>query len=365
MADSTEIINENSTTQHGSENSSLTMNENPLTLHSSDNPSLILVSKVLEPHNYGQWSRAMRIRLSAKNKIGFIDGSIEMSSPTYKTFHSWQCCNDMVLSWILNSVSPDIASSVIYMDSASAVWKDLYDRFSLGNESRIYQIQQEIVEHQQNLDSISVYFNKKKALWDELAFYQEPFTCTCGGLKKVNERMENERLMQFLMGLNETYATIRGTILMISPLPDTRKAFSITLQHEWQLDIASCHEGTNGNFQAMAVNQSGKPFKGSSSREITSSRTGEASRKTSKCTYFGHKFHGKNIQSKNKRATANNFGISQEDAQKVQPMKQEGPTFTTEEYNQIIAMLNKMNGNAFANATGRGQEEDDWPGQAI
>ncbi|XP_022852181.1 uncharacterized protein LOC111373833 [Olea europaea var. sylvestris] len=255
MADNTEIINENSTTQHGLENSSLTMNENPLTLHSSDNLSLILVSKVLEPHNYGQWSRAMRIGLSAKNKIGLIDGSIEMPSPTNKTFHSWQHCNDMVLSWILNSVSPDIASNVIYMDSASTVWKDPYDRFSQGNESRIYQIQQEIVEHRQNSDSISVYFNKKKkALWDELAFYQEPFTCTCGGQKKVNERMEKEILMQFLLGLNETYAAVRGIILMMSPLPDTRKAFSITLQHERQLDVASHHEGTYGNFQAMAVN---------------------------------------------------------------------------------------------------------------
>ncbi|XP_022870437.1 uncharacterized protein LOC111389724 [Olea europaea var. sylvestris] len=239
MADNTEIINENSTTQHGSENSSLTMNENPLTLHSSDNPSLILVSKVLEPHNYGQWSRAMRIGLSAKNKIGFIDGSIEIPSPTDKTFHSWQHCNDMVLPWILNSMSPDIASSVIYMDLTSTVWKDLYDQFSQGNESRINQIQQEIVEHRQNSDSISVYFNKKKALWDEIAFYQEPFTCTCGGLKKVNERMEKERLMQFLMGLNETYAAVRGSILMMSSLLDTRKAFSITLQHERQLDVAS------------------------------------------------------------------------------------------------------------------------------
>ncbi|CAA3022790.1 uncharacterized protein LOC111406837 [Olea europaea subsp. europaea] len=367
MADNTEIINENSTTQHGLENSSLTMNENPLTLHSSDNLSLILVSKVLEPHNYGQWSRAMRIGLSAKNKIGLIDGSIEMPSPTNKTFHSWQRCNDMVLSWILNSVSPDIASNVIYMDSASTVWKDLYDRFSQGNESRIYQIQKLLNTDKIQIQSPSTSTKKKKkALWDELAFYQEPFTCTCGGRKKVNERMEKEILMQFLLGLNETYAAVRGIILMMSPLSDTRKAFSITLQHERQLDVASHHEGTNGNFQAMAVNQSGKPFKGSSSREITF-RTGGASRKTSKCTYcdqeghmveycyylngfpVGHKFDGKNIQPKNMRATTNNSSISQEDAQKVQPIKQEGPTFTTEEYNQIMAMLNKMN----ANATGK------------
>ncbi|KAL6343755.1 hypothetical protein AAG906_027525 [Vitis piasezkii] len=36
-----------------------------------------------------------------------------------------------------------------------------------------------------------------KALWDELASYHDPLPCTC----------ENERVVQFLMGLNESYAT--------------------------------------------------------------------------------------------------------------------------------------------------------------
>lgn len=106
-----------------------TMDENPLTLHNSDNPSIILVSQLLEPHNYGQWSRAMRISLSAKNKIGIIDKSIKKLSSTDKAFHSWQRCNDMVLSWILNSMSPVIASSIIYMDTTTTVWKDLSNEF--------------------------------------------------------------------------------------------------------------------------------------------------------------------------------------------------------------------------------------------
>ncbi|CAJ2654029.1 unnamed protein product [Trifolium pratense] len=226
-----------------------TEDENPLKLHNSDSPSLILVSKLLEPNNYGQWSRAMQISLSAKNKIGLIDGSIPKPSSTNKTLHAWQRCNDMVLSWILNSVSPDLASSIIYMDTAAAAWKDLKDRLSQGNETRIYQIQQEIVEHRQGTDSISIYYNRKKALWDELASYQESFACTCEGMKKFNERMEREKLMQFLMGLNETYTTVRNNILMMKPLPNTQQAFSMALQHERQLDVASRREGPATTFR--------------------------------------------------------------------------------------------------------------------
>ncbi|XP_022891995.1 uncharacterized protein LOC111406862 [Olea europaea var. sylvestris] len=68
----------------------------PYSLHHSDHPGMVLVSKVLEEDNYGTWSRAMRISLSAKNKIGFITGSIKPPSSTDDSFPSWQRCNDMI-----------------------------------------------------------------------------------------------------------------------------------------------------------------------------------------------------------------------------------------------------------------------------
>ncbi|XP_016647541.1 PREDICTED: uncharacterized protein LOC107880502 [Prunus mume] len=40
--------------------------------------------------------------------------------------------------------------------------------------------------------------------------------------------------MQFLMGLNESYSTIRGQILLMQPLPMVRKAYSLITQEEKQ-----------------------------------------------------------------------------------------------------------------------------------
>lgn len=74
-----------------------------------------------------------------------------------------------------------------------------------------------------------------KALWDELASYHQPLLYNCGGLKVVADRKEKERVL-FLMGLNESYATFRGSILMINPLPDTRKLQALLLQQEKQID---------------------------------------------------------------------------------------------------------------------------------
>lgn len=48
----------------------------PFHLHFSNHPGVSLVTKALNGDNYASWSRFMSIALSAKNKTGFVDGSI-------------------------------------------------------------------------------------------------------------------------------------------------------------------------------------------------------------------------------------------------------------------------------------------------
>ncbi|KAI5350419.1 hypothetical protein L3X38_003310 [Prunus dulcis] len=335
----------------------------PYTIHHSDHTGLILASKPLDGNNYGQWSRAMSMGLSAKNKIGFIDGTITAPSSKDAKYAAWKRCNDMVTLWIVNSVHSDIANSIMYTESAAAVWNDLKDRFSQSSDSRIYQIRQEIVENRQGQLSVSSYYTKMKALWDELASCHDPLTCTCAGLKELAEREEKERVMQFLMGLNDSYSTIRGSILMMNPLPDTRRVHGLILQHERQMDVASRRD-LGMNSHAMQVQRTPAP----PSFNKQSSNT--YSRKSLKCTFCdgdghlvdhcyyiigfpeGHKWHGKNVKPKNKRSTVNNVEAINA-AATTKSNASDCPMFTTEEYNQIIAMLRNGNGQPLANATGQ------------
>lgn len=117
-----------------------------LVLHNSDHTGIVVVSKSLDEHNYGQWSGAMHNGLSVKNKKSFINGTIMKPPYSDPKFTIWKRCNDMVLSWILNSIHPDIAGSVIYVEIVARVYNDLEEIFSQRNGSRIYQIHQEIIE---------------------------------------------------------------------------------------------------------------------------------------------------------------------------------------------------------------------------
>ena len=131
---------------------------NPLFIHHFDHPGMVLVSKQPNGDNYGTWCRSMRISLSAKNKLGFVDGTV--TKPSKKTDHDefslWQRCNDMILSWILNSLDQDIADSVIYSDTAHDIWEDLKERFSQSNVPRIFQIQRDIASLTQDQMSVLI-----------------------------------------------------------------------------------------------------------------------------------------------------------------------------------------------------------------
>nr|XP_028943579.1 uncharacterized protein LOC114819382 [Malus domestica] len=286
----------------------------------------------------------------------------------------------MVISWILNSVHSDIGNSVMYTNTAAKVWEELRERFSQGNDSRIYQIKRDIVEHRQGQQSVAVYYTKLKAMWDELSSYNEAATYSCGGLETLRKREDKEKVMQFLMGLNDNYSAIRGQILLMQPLPDTRRVYSLVLQQEKQVEVShnrdsishhAMHAANNGEL----TNQAHQAQKRRTPLHCSYCDQDRHSIET--CYYLngfppGHKFHGKNVKPPNQRRSNANHAKATDankpaDSSSKSSSSIDGPRFTTEEYNQIMAMLRKNNdGNAhhFANVAGRVYEEDDWPGQA-
>ena len=132
----------------------------------------------------------MMMALVAKNKFGFIDGSIvkppatNPSLPaTNPSLPSWVRCNNMLLSWLLNSFSKEIATSIIFYDNAVDMWKDLHDRFNQSNGPRIFQLQKAVSVLHQGANSVSAYYTQLKSLWDELESFRPISECTCRGLK--------------------------------------------------------------------------------------------------------------------------------------------------------------------------------------
>ncbi|XP_075097847.1 uncharacterized protein LOC142175167 [Nicotiana tabacum] len=186
----------------------------PLFLNSIDNLGAVLISLQLRgSKNYSVWIRAMRIAILGRNKLGFIDGTCKRESFGTNLIDLWERCNAIVLSWIMNCVSPELLSGIVYSLNASEVWKDLKKRFDKIDCSRIFQIHREIAIINQGTNLISSYFSKIRVLWAEFDSLTPALGCDCAKSGEYVAFMERLKLLQFLMGLNESYEQARSQIL--------------------------------------------------------------------------------------------------------------------------------------------------------
>uniref|UniRef100_A0A803PMI4 Retrotransposon Copia-like N-terminal domain-containing protein n=1 Tax=Cannabis sativa TaxID=3483 RepID=A0A803PMI4_CANSA len=114
----------------------------PYYLHHGNNPGNVLISQLLTGQdNYMSWSRAMQLAISVKNKLGFLDGTIFKPRPSDSVMYNvWLRNNNIVISWILNSVSKEISSSILYDEYVAAIWIDPKIHSQQRNGPHIYNL---------------------------------------------------------------------------------------------------------------------------------------------------------------------------------------------------------------------------------
>ncbi|CAN6684271.1 unnamed protein product [Malus baccata var. baccata] len=323
---------------------------------------MMLVSQPLTPDNYNTWSRAMIGVLKAKNKLSFVDGTFK--KPEKKVvaadLHQWDQCNSLVKTWLVNSISLEIQSSIIYCDLAYQVWEDLKERFSQTNNMQLYHIESAIHDCTQGTITVSAYFTKLKALWDERDVAISLPDCDYNTLQHVLAFQQNQKAIKFLMGLNETFSAVKDQILLMDPLPLVNKVYSLVLRHEKQNDATAGKSSVQeaAVFVAKGPDSNKKYANVKCTRCNKNNHTTEACRAHLKCEYCGWKGHTIDYCRKLKRADPE------------QELSTSFP-FTPDQCKQIMTMFN--NNKAKAHNVGRNSSlndlsgpsfgEDDWDGE--
>ncbi|PKI77174.1 hypothetical protein CRG98_002456 [Punica granatum] len=151
-------------------------------LMSSDSIGAQIIGCNLNGDNYLTWSRAMLIALRARNKLPFIDGSLEKPGENDPLGERWERCNSPILAWMFNTMDDSLQAIVAYTVDAQSLWNDLKERHSEGNQSR------------------------------------------------------------FLMGLTSEFNTIRSTILSIEPMPNLSKVYKMVANEERQKSVTHARE---------------------------------------------------------------------------------------------------------------------------
>lgn len=156
-----------------------------------------------------------------------------------------------MLIWLVNSLTPEIRSSILYIKNARELWVELATRYTRSDGPRVYHLEKSLGSITQGANSIASYYANFKTIWDEFLAHRSVNKCTCGGSADLIATQHNDGVMKFLVGLNESYATIRSQLLMQVPVPTLAKVYSILLQEEGHRGLSSDAVLTSQNAMAM------------------------------------------------------------------------------------------------------------------
>jgi len=168
--------------------------------------------------------------LKAKNKLGFIDGTLERpraeDDKEFSECHAWDIANSMLCFWLLNVINPKLKMTIAYCDTAKSMWDDLRKRYGMANAPKIHQLKANIEHCKQRDMDVGEFYSKLINLWNELNNLVKLPVCTCascmcGVTRRIMAKYEEDKAHPFWMGLND----------MMPIRPSRAKFLQLTLCH--------------------------------------------------------------------------------------------------------------------------------------
>ncbi|XP_058749398.1 uncharacterized protein LOC131622387 [Vicia villosa] len=242
----------------------------------------------LNGKNYFSWAQFMRANLKGRGKLNHIEG--DPLPATDPGFTLWDNEDSLIMSWMWNSMIPEISSQYMFLPTARDIWENLMQTYSKKQDlSARFDLKNKIFNTKQGTMTVSEYFATMKGYWIELDQYQTLKMETANDTIALNTCIETDRIFEFLAGLNSDYDPIRVQILGKDRLPPLAEVFSIVRGEESRRDVMLGNKPSEGT--ALVANIAGKQ---------PASKTGRDDRYCDHCKRTGHtkdrcfKLHGKN-----------------------------------------------------------------------
>ncbi|GJX13713.1 ribonuclease H-like domain-containing protein, partial [Tanacetum coccineum] len=101
------------------------------------------------------------------------------------------------------------------------------------------------------------YFHKFSTLWKQFGALIKLPRCTCHAAEDFKRHSQLMKLMQFLMGLDDSYMQIRSNILSRDPLPDAKGAYAlISSEESHRAVVTGSGAGPSQRAQSFVFNSS-------------------------------------------------------------------------------------------------------------
>ncbi|XP_070665168.1 uncharacterized protein [Malus domestica] len=185
-------------------------------IHGEINPNQQLCSVLLNEFNYLPWSRAVSLALGGRSKLRYVNGTIKPPESTSLSFDAWHSNDQLVMSWILNSMEPKLSELFSYSGSSHLLWESIKEMYGIQNNvACVFELKKSLAGLKQGDQSFVQHLGSMKSMRNELALYYPHITEFVMLLKRADE----DKVFQLLASLGAEYEDLCSHLLMTLELP--------------------------------------------------------------------------------------------------------------------------------------------------
>lgn len=113
-------------TKYGKRDSRATVSQIPSSQEAmasnNDSNLMPITGHKLSGNNYLQWSHSVMMFICGKGKDDYLTGDAAKPNKTDEKFKVWNAENNMVMSWLINSMTNDIGENFLLYGTAKEIW---------------------------------------------------------------------------------------------------------------------------------------------------------------------------------------------------------------------------------------------------
>jgi len=196
----------------------------------------------LAEENFLLWQAQFHRFLRSQDLFGFVSGespppakSLQIEGEEQGTeiinpdYNDWIKTDQLVSSWISGTVSENILSLIIGLDTAFEVWQTLLNRFTQKSVAREFELRGKLQGCQKRDRALAIYLREYKSICDQLKAIGKPVD-------------EITKLFGVLEGLGSEYESFKTIIYCLKPQPEYDEVISHLERFEARLQNYSSNQ---------------------------------------------------------------------------------------------------------------------------
>ena len=228
-------------------------------------PHMSITSYKLNGRNYLQWSQSVLLYLCSKEKEDCLTEKVVKPEEKEARYRAWKRENSQVMSWLINSIMPNIGENFLLYETVAEVWEAVKETYSYkDNTPELVTIEGALHNLRQGDLSVTEYYNKLQTYWQQLDAFEKYKWSSPEDSQQYKKIIETKRVYKFCLGLTSNLDAVRGRIFGTKPLPSLREAFSEVRREESRrtLMLGTETTETGGETFALAARNHQEPRRG-------------------------------------------------------------------------------------------------------